>query len=64
MLQLAVLIKAVDWSVRASKQNHYNVHDNSNVYKSGWANAHKLGDAQTINVWLDLVTGTIISMRI
>ena len=48
MLQLAVLVKAVDWSVRASKRNHYNVHDNSNVHKSGWANAHKLGDAQTI----------------
>ena len=48
MLQLAVLIKAVDWSVRASKRNHYNGHDNSNVHKSGWANAHKLGDAQTI----------------
>ena len=64
MLQLAVLIKAVDWSVRASKRNHYNVHDNSNVHKSGWANAHKLGDVQTNNVWLDLVAGTIISMRI
>ena len=48
MLQLAVLIKVVDWSIRASKRNYYNMDDNSNVYKSGWANAHKLGDAQTI----------------
>ena len=64
MLQLAVLIKVVGWSVRASKRNHYNVHDNSNVHKSGWANAHKLGDVQTNNVRLDLVAGTIISMRI
>ena len=46
MLQLAVLMKAVDWSVKASKRNH-NMHGNSNVHESGWANAHKLGDAQT-----------------
>ena len=63
MLQLAVLIRAVDWSVRASKRNH-NMHDNSNVHESGRANAHKLGDVQTINERLDLVAGTIISMRI